>query len=368
MRIELIRPGGPTLGWPALEAAWRTLEAEADGSLFQSWTWLGCRVEQRFIDPLLVRATEAGRVVGLALFNRTGPPLARSLRLHETGVPAEDSVFVEHNGPLVARGRADLLRPMLAAALRQGRLVLSGVDDDVLRAARDVGACHVAATRPAPFVRLAAMAGEADWLAGLSASTRYRLRRSRRSYEAAGGAQGRLEVRAAADVAQGLDWLDALAALHQATWTGRGQPGAFAEPAFVAFHRALLARGLPRGEVEVLQICAVGTAGYVLIGNLYNLRWRDRIYAYQNGFNYAAAAEHQLPGLTCHHAAIVEAHRCGAGIYDFMAGDARYKASLSNASMDLHWLQVVRPGSSRDVLLRIRAALRGQVKGGKQAS
>src|ERR1700690_1183301 len=102
MHIELVRPGGDPPDWPAVEREWRTLEKQADCSLLQSWTWLHCRVAARFTDPWLLRATEAGRLVGLVLLNRTGPAFARTLRLHETGGRGEDSVFVEHSGPLLA--------------------------------------------------------------------------------------------------------------------------------------------------------------------------------------------------------------------------------------------------------------------------
>jgi CelD/BcsL family acetyltransferase involved in cellulose biosynthesis len=359
MRMEAIRLGRATGDWNALGEAWRALEAEADGSFFQSWTWVGCRVAERFTNPLLLRASEAGRVVGLALFNVTGPPWARRLWLHETGSPAEDSVFIEHNGPLLARGRADLLRPLLAAALRHGRLMLSGVGEAVWLAARDLGACQMLATRKAPCVRLAGMTGEADWLAGLSHSTRYRLRRSRRSYEAQAGPHGRLEVRAAADVAEGLAFLDTLAALHQAHWVARGKPGAFAEPAFVTFHRELLARGMPRGELRILRIAAVGDAGRIDLGNLYNIRWRQCDYAYQSGFNYQDAEQHQLPGLTCHNAAIANSICDGMQIYDFLAGDARYKTSLSNTNVNMYWLGLVRPWTYYGLLLHVKSLLSG---------
>jgi len=359
MQIEFVRPGrephgGGAPDWPALAREWLALEAAADGSLFQSWTWLGCRVAARFTDPWLVRATVLGRVVGLALFNRTGPPLARTLWLHETGRRGEDSVFIECNGPLLARGHAALLRPMLAAAARHGRLMLRGVDDAVREAAQTLGQCHVAATREAPFARLDRFGDAAGWLGSLGTSTRYQLRRSRRSYESA----GRLVLRAAAAPAEALAFLDALAALHQARWIARGQPGAFAEPAFLAFHRELLARGLPRGEVELLRVAVEGGGGRQVLGYLYNLRWRDTVYTYQGGFDYAAAAPHQLPGLTCHHAAIEAAIASGVRVYDFLAGASRYKSSLGDASRTLHWLALVRPGTAYDMLYRLRAVVR----------
>lgn len=356
MRIAATRPGQDS-EWAALETEWRDLEARADGSFFQSWTWVGCQAPPRFRDPLLLRATEDGVVVGLALFNRTGPPGARTLHLHETGRRSADRVFIEHNGPLLARGHGHLLRPMLAAALRHGALALSGVGEEVREAADGLGRCRIAASRPAPYAELAGLRaaglGAADWLAGLGSATRARLRRSRRSYEAAGA----LVARQAAGVAEALAFLEALAGLHQASWVARGRRGAFAEPDFVAFHRALVARGLPRGEVELLRIATVTSAETRVVGYLYNFRWRDRICAYQSGFDYAGSGPRQSPGLTCHQAAIEAAIASGATVYDFLGGAARYKTSLGGAETMLHWLELARPGTPADVLHRFRGWL-----------
>jgi CelD/BcsL family acetyltransferase involved in cellulose biosynthesis len=354
LQIDVIRPRTDS-DWATLEAEWRALESQADGSFFQSWTWVGCRVRERFTDPFLLRATEAGRVVGLALLNRVGHPAARrvlpTLRLHETGRETEDSVFVEHNGPLLARGCPHLMQPMLARALRLGRLVLSGVGDDVRDAAAAVGRCTIAASRPAPYLRLAG-ASEADWLAGRGASTRYQLRRSRRRYEAA----GKLVLRRAADASEGLSFLTELAALHQAVWEARGLGGAFAEPAFTAFHQALIARGLPRGEVELLRLSAAGDDRQVVVGYLYNFRWRNIVYTYQGGFDYAAAGPHQVPGLTCHHLAIEAAIADGGRVYDFLAGEARYKRSLASDETMLHWLELTGRYTLNAWVSRLRSA------------
>ncbi len=336
MNIELIHPQSDR-DWAALESEWRDLEARADGSFFQSWTWVGCRARERFTDPCLFRAVDAGVVAGLALFNRGVRPLLGlgrpTLSLHETGRARDDAVFIEHNGPLIARGRNDLRQPILAAALRHGRLILSGVGDEVLAAAGAVGRCQATASRPAPFADLTGM-DETRWLARLGRSTRYQLRRSLRHYEAA----GRLTTRRAADLAEALAFLGELRALHQARWVARGARGAFAHPAFMTFHTALIERGLPRGEVDLLRVSAAGPQGAKPVGYLYNFRWRDRVYAYQGGFDYADAGPHQTPGLTCHHAAIVAAITAGYGIYDFLAGEARYKTSLGTAEAPMYWL------------------------------
>jgi CelD/BcsL family acetyltransferase involved in cellulose biosynthesis len=332
----------PAPDFAALAAEWRALEARADASFFQSWTWVGCLAETRFPHPLLLRAERDGELAGLALLNRAGG----KLWLGESGDPALDAIYVEHNGPLLAC--RDDACGCLAALLAAGRLRLSGVGDGVLAAARATGAVRVLRRQPAPFVDLAALA-RTDYLAGRSANTRQQVRRSDRRYAAAGP----LAVRRAATVAEAENFLDALAALHQATWTARGQPGAFANPRFMQFHKTLLARALPRGEAELLRVAA----GDRLVGYLYNFRLRGRVYAYQSGFDYAGAAAHEKPGLTCHHAAIALARREGAVAYDFLAGGDRYKTSLATASATLHWLDVARPWSLPGIAHRLRGAL-----------
>lgn len=343
----------------ALEAPWRALEERSDGSFFQGWTWTGCLAAERFDDPVLLEARAAGATVGLALFNRGSMALApATLWLGETGQPRHDAVFIEHNGPLVARGTGpDLLAACLETALaaplpgsgaRRGRaVVLSGVGDAVLAAAGRVpGWRAVRRSRPAPFVDLASL-GDTEFLAALGSATRYQLRRSQRRY----GERGALAVRRAADVDEGLAFLDALAALHQATWIGRGRPGAFADPWVMRFHRALVARGLPRGEIDLLRVSAGGRT----VGYLYNLVRRGWVGNYQGGFDYAAAEQHQKPGLTCHHLAIEHYRFEKRIIYDFLAGEDRYKASLAKSHARLHWLELLPRWSLRQLALRGRS-------------
>ena len=54
---------------------------------------------------------------------------------------------------------------------------------------------------------------------------------------------GSLQARYRAETADQADaFLDGLKNLHQRYWVGRGKPGAFAEPFFERFHRALIRR------------------------------------------------------------------------------------------------------------------------------
>jgi CelD/BcsL family acetyltransferase involved in cellulose biosynthesis len=319
----------------ALGERWRDLELRSNGSFFQSWTWVGCLADERFPDPLLVEATEAGRTVALGLFNRVRRRVGPSrLLLAENGTAGLDCPYVEQNGLLTEAGRgaeltARCLRPLTAAH----DIVLSGVGTPALAAARRAaGWVLTQRTQASPFIDLAAIRSSGcDYLEGRSANTRQQIRRSDRFYER----NGPIRLERAESVECALVMLDRMAGLHQAMWKARGKPGSFSGPFFRRFHEVLIATGAPRGEVALLEISSNGT----IIGLLYNFIWKGRMSAYQSGLAYQPDEGQAKPGLTCHHAAIRAALEQGLDAYDFLAGDARYKRSLANQSQLQFWLE-----------------------------
>jgi CelD/BcsL family acetyltransferase involved in cellulose biosynthesis len=353
--------------WQALGEQWRDMEARADASFFQSWTWIGCLGPERYSDPVLLQARRDGRAVVLGLFNRRRSWLFYTLWLHESGDPQLDSVFIEYNGLLIDAGlaaeggadAADSLRAACLAEVRSSalpgpplgrRLVLSGIDPAHLRGAAAIATVSRLTARVAPALDLAALRRDGRrHIDVLSANTRAQLRRSLRAY----AALGELAIRRACDSAEAHRFLDGLGRLHQATWQHRGRAGAFANPHFVRFHHALIDRALPRGEVELWQI----TAGPVEVGYLYNFQHRGRVLAYQSGFDYAVGDHRAKPGLACHHLAIERSLSEGRKCYDFMAGDDRYKRSFSDTERTLYWLTA---GPSTDPI-RLAGGARGLV-------
>lgn len=346
----------------AVGDTWRALEADAAPSFFQSWTWVGCLASERFTDPLLLQVVRGGRTVGLALLNRRRSAAGlETLCLNQSGDPDLDSIFVEHNGVLLAKGAEDLL-PACLSVLLEGdsaaggqlrrlwgvRLRLSGVDPWHLRAARQTGSVVLLGDSAAPYVDLTALPDEPDaYLASLSANTRYQIRRSNRCLARLGA----MVVRHATTVPEALAWLESMAQMHQSLWRARGQPGAFGKPEFLRFHRALIGRALPRGEVELLRI----SAGPYVLGYLYNFRLGSQVLSYQSGFDYdlarRLAGRHAKPGLSCHHAAILRAQAAGLATYDFLAGPHQFKQSLARHENRLYWLDVAPRGSAQGLAL-----------------
>jgi CelD/BcsL family acetyltransferase involved in cellulose biosynthesis len=330
-----------------LGARWRDLEQRAAPSFFQTWTWTGCLASERFADPVLAHATEAGRTVALALFNRVprriGPA---ALHLGTSGTAELDCPYIEQNGVLAEAGREDeLTECCLRAVACRYDLELAGVGEPVLAAVRRAaGLVRVERSQSSPLVDLAALrTAGADYLAARSANTRQQIRRSDRLYRQAGP----IELERAGSLDAALTMLDEMALLHQAVWTARGQPGSFARPFFRRFHRELIAAALPRGEVALLKV----SSNNVVIGILYNFIYRRRMLAYQSGFAYRAAESQAKPGLTCHHQAIRLASDEGLDTYDFLAGEDRYKRSLADSSHRQIWA-AAGPAWSPRLLLR----------------
>ncbi len=335
----------PVRDFPTLAARWRALEARSQISFFQSWSWVGCLAEDRYRDPVLLQASSNGEDVGLALFNRDAMRLGlQTLHLNETGDADFDSMFVEHNGIMLAdNAAADLpaCLDQLFGIHPNTRLVMSGVSSQTVDAAKASGhVMRLLRTEPSPYVDYRALPdGDEGFLGRLSANTRYQLRRSSRLYSQ----HGPLAIRRAASVQEACAMLDALAVLHQRTWMARGRGGAFANPKFIRFHRALIARAWPRGEIDLLEIAA----GDTVIGYLYNFLHRSQVMTYQSGFDYQAARPHEKPGMTSHQLAIGLYRTEGHARYDFLAGEDRYKTSLSNAATWLYWIDLVPQHSLR---------------------
>lgn len=336
----------PVPSFEALGVEWRALEAEVPArSFFQSWSWVGCLAEQRYSDPVLLRAEADGRTVGLALFNRRRGRLC----LAESGHAGLDEAFIEHNAPLCLSD--DFQSCMMRTAWNVAgarRLVLSGVAPELLRTAG--GTALRLQERLAPLVDLVAIrAAGGDYPATRSANTRYQLRRSARFYATSGA----LELQRAVDAPQALEWFASLLHLHELTWRERGKPGAFATRFLQDFHRRLIAEGAARGDVDMLRV----TAGGNTVGYLYNLRLAGRVFAYQSGLDHAGAGTHGKPGLTCHAIAVQRALDLGDTVYDFLAGDAQYKRSLATGSTPMLWAELVPRWSPLGLAARLQRRL-----------
>jgi CelD/BcsL family acetyltransferase involved in cellulose biosynthesis len=122
------------------------------------------------------------------------------------------------------------------------------------------------------------------------------------------------------------------------------------------FHQRLIAKGHARGVVELLQV----RAGSRSLGYLYQFCYRGRVLAYQSAYPSCDDNRRRL-GLVMHCLAVERAGALGHSLYDFLAGEARYKRSLGREEQKLMWLRLQRPrllfGLERGAR-RVKAAMR----------
>lgn len=342
----------PLPEFSVLESDWESVYGRSRASYFTSWGWIGTWIATlpATVSPQLLVARHAGATVGLAVVvarrcRRHFVVRSRGLYLHESGDPALDhALTIEHNG-FVARQdlEQDVAHAFIRYLSRQTQdwdeFFLSGISHGMPY--QGIAECfgtparlEVTRTRPYYFVDLAALRERgADYLSVLTSNTRQQLRRALRRYEQSGP----LAIVEPRTTDEALEFLDGLEALHQDNWTQRGEPGAFASPYFRNFHRRLITTRFPKGEVQLLRI----TVGEKTIGYLYNFVQKGWVYAYQNGFCYDTDPVLK-PGYVSHFLAIQHNLERGAAVYDFLAGDMRYKQSLSNQSGEMQWMVIRR--------------------------
>lgn len=344
-----------------LEQLWLQLEAQADGSFFTSWSWIGSwmRVLKQPAQPLLLRATRGGQVVGLALLvghrcRRLKVLPSRCLYLHATGDPTQDEITIEHNGLLVHReGRAQIEAAMYAQLLKETQRW-----DQLLLPALTVSPALTAMLSPSMVLRehsqssyivdLREVRGrDGDYLSMLSSNTRQQIRRSIKAYERLGP----LVLTEAPNLDTALSYLASLRDLHERRWASKGQTGVFAHPFFVAFHTRLISASFARGEIQLLRL----QAGPNDIGYLYSFVRRGRVLFYQSGFDYELLQAHSRPGLVTHALGIRHNAQLGHDAYDLLAGTAQYKLSLASGQESMVWATVHR----KTFAFRLEEALRG---------
>ncbi|CAN5225071.1 hypothetical protein BH11MYX1_BH11MYX1_06950 [soil metagenome] len=328
-------------------AIWREL-AETTPSYFLTWgwmsTWLAMMPRSHAAELAVVRDRErpvAGAFLGRRRQLRHGVLPSRQRHLNTTGIARFDELCIEHNAIV---GEAPLATLLELLPRDWDELLLPGIQREMLPGANQNPRWRWSVDREsvAPYVDLDRVRA-ADYVSLLGSSTRAQLRRARRN-------AGPLTVERATTRASADDIFDELVRLHTNRWQERGEPGAFADPWFIAFHRRLIVDRIASDEIELLRI----RAGERVVGCLYNFVWRGRVTFYQSGLA-APSDPHDKPGYLCHAAAIEEAAARGHAVYDFMSSSDRYKQNLGTDQYSLVWARIQRPLTRFAVEDRVRA-------------
>ena len=345
-------------------ADWDALLARsATNQVTQSPFWL--LAWWRIFGPLDGRRLVAGlffdgdRLVGVApllmrvhRYHRVLP--FRRLELVATGEPEADEIVSEYLGLVIERGYEEAVADAFAGALADGRfgdwdeLLLSLLDGEApaspllqpALARRGLGV-STAQSGTAPLIKL-----PKDWnayLAALSGSGRYMVKRSIKEFEKWAGPDARVER--ATTAAQLEEGKQILVRLHETRWKAAGLGGVFASQAFRSFHDGVMRELLERDALELTWLRVGGQP----IAVSYSIVWNNRVQFYQGG--RMTEVPHGIrPGIVLHAYAIKAAIAAGREEYDFLSGASQYKLQMSTATRPLLNLRASRPRYREDLL------------------
>lgn len=294
--------------------------------------------------PLLLRTHSYGRAIPF-----------RRIELLGTGEPEEDEICSEYLGVIAERGAEARVIEAFGRALTSGalgawdELVFSSMDGSsplplLLSAelSRRGFQTETWTSSMSPFIPLPKAWPE--YLAELSSSSRYLVKRALRDFEQWAGHRAELHVaNDARELSLGRRTLETL---HDERWRGHG---VFASARFSAFHAAVMPELLSQGALELLWLTVGGTA----VASVYNIVWRNKVYFYQSGRSLDLPKSIRV-GIVLHAYAIQRAIQAGRCEYDFLGGLSQYKSKLALRTRPLVGLRAVRQQRGwREQLLKI---------------
>ncbi len=367
---EIDRRPGDVETWRALAPEWQALaHGQTPGHFLSSrWieTWLD--VYGHDLGTEIWTRREAGALVGGTLLTtrseRRGPVPVRCVYLQSAGANPGEGVRSEYNAVLASEPTRDATTRALVRSL-----LAAGADEVIAEGFEAGDQARLAAALPGweadtlwsedRWVDLADVRdqGVAYRHHCLSKNTRGQANRTLNAFAKIGP----VETEVAATAERALAIYEELVELHQASWTARGGPGAFASERFRRFHAEFIRRAFADGLVQLVRV----SAGEETIGALYNFVDRGRILFYQSGLSYRDDNRYR-PGIAAHVSAIERCLELGFDAYHFLAGDEhtpRYKQSLSNRANRLAWTTFRRPGLKTraiDGLRAVKRRLRGE--------
>lgn len=349
----------PLETYASLAEDWMALEAKACNQVFLSWNWMSNWLGAYQPNCRVLKAVVSGDLVGIALLTEREHRRhlwlrSYCLRLHQTGDSAQDQIWIEYNGILVAKGYEQAVNERWFSYLvdtqpQCDEFVFSGLPcsqiDELNRDAKFFS--QELWTAPCYGIDLQALRiSQKNYLESLSRNSRYQIKRSLKLLDPHNKAQ----IERACNSAQAKEYFHRAGLLHLKRWGSGPAESGFANPAFVMFHERLIeSGGVEDGWIDVLKICFDdGLEAY-----FYNLIYKERVYFYLGAAMLAASPKMKV-GLSGHAMCVQYYLDRGLNYYDFMSGSERYKASLGSAAESLKSIRFMR----RKPKFQIEVALR----------
>lgn len=310
---------------------WQRLEKKAEPSVFLSWPWIQAWLAIIDEPVVVIEASQAQTIVGLSLWCERTRKVFRVIPikqawLHRTGIPKKDQMWTEYNDFLLAADNRVAIRQAMLNFIKKSslgwqELVIGLSEVDSLQQINKVfPVYHESIYSRGHKVDLSQLK-DAYRSEVLSKNTRSQVNRSYKMLAEMGEVSFK--------VLDGQDDIQAcmpkIADLHIKRWRDIGDGSGFDNAFFVEFHQSMI-----NNSVGIIEVCVLSVNGDP-IGYLYNYCLAGRVYFYLSALTSHLPSKIKV-GMLLQTLAVEHYGQNKCKSYDFLAGDAQYKRSLTNDS------------------------------------
>ena len=317
-----------------LAEKWQDLYGRNDTpSVFLSWNWICRWLETLPSAPIVVEAKLENQCVGLGIFYVKSKFIfpgwfIKQIWLHRTGDIPLDQVWIEHNDFLLDGSFVKDIRQAMVAYIsyelkwHECFIGLNGCD--VLKDFDAISSCkRIDIDSPDYYVNLNDFKTLDDYVNSLSKNTKQQLLRSFKLLRE----DGQLILHEAHSLDEKMSAFKQMAAIHIDKWRNTAYGSGFDNSHFNDFHKDLISTD-PENHFSSIFCLSLNDQKLAFV---YLLKVKDCWYFYLSAIK--AYDDNRIKvGLVAHAMIIEAAIKQNISKYDFLAGDARYKRSLSNST------------------------------------
>jgi hypothetical protein len=313
---------------PDIESALKYWEELSDkfnnDNPFLTLNWFSSWLKSIETIPSLALLREDQQVIGICfvgekIHKRYGMSI-KTAYVNQSGNQKFDQTWIEYNGLLCKENYEAIFFQLLFKRLSKcgyDRLFISMANSPpsfLSKSPKDTSITvgYVASLETA----------EADFMQSiLSRNSRSQITRSNKKIKEA---YGELKLTEVNNTFQRKQALSCLGNLHIQRWKNTIHGSGFENKYFKSQLDKLITEAPEFANILELK------AGTTTIGYSLNFIFNKSVYFYCSGINFSIATKHIKPGYTMHFLMMKHYARLGFRYYDFLAGEARYKSSLSD--------------------------------------
>ncbi len=312
---------------------WKSLSLSIQPSPFLDIIWIENWLKSLSNPPQIIEAKIKDKCVGLGFLFRgkkqyfKGLITIEQLWLHRTGNPSLDQIWIEHNDFLLDKQYEESVRNAILDHIKSQTLpwhelyIGLSPQSTINKIGAKLGSYRTVVTSPDYSVDLSTLSSRECYLASLSKNTRSQIKRSLKLLNQ----QGELTLVCAKNLEQKQSFFTQMAQMHQQKWRNTESGSGFDNPSFVAFHKEVIFKDVKNIYTHLFCL-SINRESFAYI---YILKSADTWNFYLSGVKTHAQNKIKI-GLVAHTLVIEQAILAGVKKYAFLAGEARYKHSMSN--------------------------------------